>query len=107
MSNTYIWLSVSVMALVTAALRFLPFAVLSGKKTPKIVQKLGSTLPFAIMGMLVVYCSKDVSFTSTAGFIPWLIACIAVALTYIWKRNTLASIIIGTLCYMFMVQVVF
>ncbi len=107
MSDTYIWLSVAVIALVTAALRFLPFALFSGRKTPKIIEKLGKTLPFAIMGMLVVYCSKDVSFTSTAGFIPWLVACIAVAFTYILKRNTLASIIIGTLCYMFMVQVVF
>ena len=107
MTDTYIWLCVAVIALVTALLRFLPFALFSGRKTPKIIEKLGGALPFAIIGMLVVYCSKDVNFATTAGFIPWLISCIAVVFTYILKRNTLASIIIGTLCYMFMVQVVF
>ena len=106
--NTYTWLSVAIIALVTAALRFLPFALFgNGRKTPKIIEKLSSMLPYAIMGMLVVYCLKDTSFSSLGGFLPALIASAVVVLLHVWKRNTLLSIISGTVCYMLLVQLVF
>ena len=57
-----VWIIV-VATLVTMATRFLPFLIFgSGRKTPEIVTYLGKVLPCAIMGMLVVYCFKDVSF---------------------------------------------
>ncbi|MBQ7375291.1 MAG: AzlD domain-containing protein [Clostridia bacterium] len=106
--NTYIWLSVAIIALLTAALRFLPFALFgNGRKTPKIIEKLSSMLPYAIMGMLVVYCLKDTSFSSLGGFLPAFIASAVVVLLHVWKRNTLLSIISGTVCYMLLVQLVF
>ncbi len=108
MENSKIWLSVAIIALITAALRFLPFIIFKNeKKTPAIITKLGKILPFAVMGMLVVYCLKDVSFTSLSGFVPALISCLLVAVLYIWKRNTLISIVSGTVCYMLLVQLVF
>jgi len=108
MSDTRIWLAVAVIALVTALIRFLPFIIFNGsRKTPKLIEKLSKTLPCAIMAMLVVYCLKGVSFTSLAGFVPSLIACTVVAALHIWKRNTLISIVGGTVCYMLLVQLVF
>lgn len=108
MNNTYIWLMIAVIALVTAATRFIPFVVFSAnKKTPKLIEKLGKTLPFAIMGMLVVYCMKSISFMSVAGFLPMLVAALVVVGLHIWKRNTLLSIIAGTICYMLLVQLIF
>ena len=108
MNDLHIWLSVAVIALTTAAIRFLPFVIWNGnKKTPKIIDKLGKVLPFAVMGMLVVYCLKAVSFTNISGFLPSLIACFTVGILYVWKRNTLISIIAGTVCYMILVQMVF
>ena len=108
MGEMYVWYAVAVMALVTAALRFLPFLIWgSGSKTPKIIEKLGRVLPYAIMGMLVVYCLKGVSFASLGGFAPELIACVLVCVLYVWKRNTLLSILSGTVCYMLLVQIVF
>ena len=65
------WLIVAVIALVTALLRFLPFIIFSdSKKTPRIIEKLSKSLPYAIMGMLVIYCLKGISFTSVEGFLP-------------------------------------
>lgn len=108
MADLHIWVTVAVIALTTAALRFLPFIIWNGnRKTPKIIDKLGKVLPAAIMGMLVIYCLKDVSFTSVSGFLPTLAACLVVGVLYIWKRNTLISIIAGTVCYMLLVQFVF
>lgn len=108
MTDLHTWYVVAVIALVTAALRFLPFVIFNGdRSTPKIIEKLGKVLPYAIMGMLVIYCLKDVSFTSTAGYLPPLISCFVVSVLYVWKRNTLISIISGTVCYMILVQMVF
>ena len=48
-------------ALGTMLTRFLPFLVFNPKKpTPKYIQYLGSALPGAIFGMLVVYCLRGV-----------------------------------------------
>ena len=108
MTNSRIWLAVAVISLVTALIRFLPFILFNGsRKTPKLIEKLSKTLPYAIMAMLVVYCLKGVSFQSAAGFVPSLIACAVVAAVHIWKRNTLVSIVTGTVCYMLLVQLVF
>ena len=108
MNDLHTWGMVAVIALVTALTRFLPFAVFrGGRKTPKIIEKLGRVLPFAIMGMLVVYCLKGVTFTSLGGFLPALIACAVVAALHLWRRNTLLSILAGTISYMILVQLVF
>ena len=108
MGDFYVWCAVAVIALVTAGLRFLPFAIFQGdRRTPRLIEKLGRLLPFAIMGMLVVYCLKDISFSAVGGFLPQLIAVLLVVVLYVWKRNTLLSIIGGTLCYMLLVQAVF
>lgn len=108
MPDLHTWGIVAVIALVTAALRFLPFLIFNDKrKTPKLIEKLGKTLPYAIMGMLVIYCLKGISFASVSGWLPMLISCAVVGVLYIWKRNTLISIISGTVCYMLLVQLVF
>ena len=59
------------------------------------------------MGMLVVYCLKDVVITAAPFGIPKFLGCAVVALLHLWKRNTLLSIGAGTLCYMLLVQFVF
>ena len=93
---------------VTLLIRFLPFLIFNGKReTPPYIIYLGKVLPYAIMGMLVIYCLRGISFTAAANFLPELIACAVVVLAHVWKRNTLLSIISGTLCYMLLVQVVF
>ncbi len=101
-------LMIAVMALVTAGLRFLPFLIFGeNRKTPPLVAYLGQVLPFSIMGMLVVYCLKDVSLTAAPFGIPEAIGCAVVTLLHIRKRNTLLSIGAGTVCYMLLVQFVF
>lgn len=108
MNNAYVLSMVAVAALVTAGLRFAPFLIFGkGRQTPPIITYLGKVLPFAIMGMLVVYCMKDVSFFTAPYGIPELLGCVIVALLHIWKRNTLLSIGVGTVSYMLMVQFIF
>lgn len=108
MDNLHPILLIAVAALVTIGLRFLPFLIFGeNRQTPPIISYLGQVLPYAIMGMLVVYCLKDTSFTSAPFGIPEAVGCAVVALLHIWKRNTLLSIGAGTICYMLLVQFVF
>ena len=102
-----VWLIV-VASLVTMATRFLPFLIFGEKrKTPPIIEYLGTVLPCAIMGMLVVYCLKDVTLLQGNHGIPEFIACAVVAALHVWKRNALLSIGGGTVCYMLLVQLIF
>jgi len=108
MNELHSLLIVIIAALVTALTRFLPFWIFGSKrKTPEWILRLGTVLPSAIIGMLVVYCLKDISFLSAPYGIPELLGCAAVALLHVWKRNTLLSIGGGTLLYMLLLQFVF
>ena len=99
---------VAVVAAVTMLLRFLPFAVFGkNKKTPDYITYISSVLPYAIMGMLVVYCLKDVSITAVPYGLTELIAGAVVVGLHLWKRNTLLSIVTGTVVYMLLIQCVF
>lgn len=107
MSPVYAALTIAVAALVTMGLRFLPFLIFNKKETPAYIVWLGNVLPYAIMGMLVVFCLKDVQIFIGSHGIPELIASISVVLLHLWKRNSLISIVGGTAIYMLLIQVVF
>lgn len=99
---------IAVMTLVTMATRFLPFLIFGEKrKTPALILYLGKVLPCAIMGMLVIYCLKDVSILSAPFGLPELLGIAVVAILHLWKRNSLLSIGVGTVFYMLLVQFVF
>ena len=97
---------IAVMAAVTLLLRFLPFMVFR-RETPPYIAYLGKVLPPAIIGMLVIYCLKDVTIAEPPHGLPELIAAACVVFSQVWKRNSLLSILAGTLVYMVLVQVVF
>lgn len=101
-------LIVAVVALVTMATRFLPFLIFrEDHKIPPLVLRLGKVLPYAVIGMLVVYCLKDLTVTASPFGLPELLACGAVVGLHVYKRNTLLSIGGGTLLYMLLLQFVF
>lgn len=101
-------LLIAVIAGVTLLLRFLPFLIFNGsREVPKYILFLGEKLPCAIIGMLIVYCLRGVSFSTAAGWLPSLLSVLTVVVLHVWKRNTLLSIIGGTALYMFLVQAVF
>ena len=103
-ASTHAFWAISIMSLVTLLLRVLPFLIFGHGQTPAYISFLSKYLPYAIMGMLVVYCLKGISFTASPFGLPELIAVALVVTLHVWKRNTLLSIICGTACYMILVQ---
>lgn len=102
------FLIIVVVAITTFATRVIPFLVFpKGKEIPKTVQYLGKVLTPAVIGMLVVYCLKSTTVSHAPYGIPELVSVLVVAVLHIWKRNNLLSIGVGTILYMFLIQVVF
>ena len=90
----------------TILTRFLPFLAFR-KHTPQYVSYLGRVLPPAIIGMLVVYCLKDITPAAHPFGIPELIAAACTAGLQAWRRNSLVSILAGTVIYMVLIRVLF
>ena len=107
MITLQMWITILIVGFATMLTRFLPFLLFpAGKEVPAFVSYLGRVLPYAAMGLLVVYCLKGVPASPVYG-LPELLGVAAVALLHIWKGNTFLSIGLGTVFYMFLVQVVF
>ena len=95
-------------ALGTMITRFTPFLLFpDSKKPPKVVTYLGKLLPPAVMGLLVVYCLRNVSVVRSPHGLPELIAIAVIVILHKWKGNVLLSIGAGTVLYMVLVQAVF
>lgn len=100
-------LTVAAVVLGTMITRFLPFVAFpENKKPPAWITYLGTVLPYAAIGLLVVYCLKDAVFTSFHG-LPEGISIAVVVIVHKLKKNMFLSIGVGTVLYMVLVQHVF
>lgn len=92
----------------TVITRALPFILFPEKRNiPKYIKYLADVLPFTMIGMLVVYCLKDISFVSSPYALPELLGIAFTTALHLWKKNTLLSIGCGSLLYMILVQYIF
>lgn len=104
----YMLFAIIVMTVITFILRYLPFHIFNNKPTPRIVSYLGLALPPAIIGMLVIYCLRNIDFIGQRYYAPSeLVAGLIVILLHAWKRNLLLSITVGTIINMLMKQITF
>lgn len=107
MTQVQALITIGIIAAVTLLTRALPFVLFpDGRRTPPVILYLGRVLPYAIIGMLIVYCLKDVQLATAPHGLPELIGVAGVAGLYLWRRNTLLAIGGGTVLYMLLVQFV-
>lgn len=87
MTTTQAIITIAAVVLGTMATRFIPFMIFpEGKNPPEFVQYLGTVLPYAAIGLLIIYCLKDVPSSSTHG-LPEAIAIIFIVLLHKWKKK--------------------
>lgn len=104
MTTTQSIITIFAVVLGTMLTRFLPFLIFpEGKTPPPYITYLGTVLPYAVIGLLVVYCLKDAIYAPFHG-LPELIAILFIFILHKWKKNTLISIGAGTVLYMILVQ---
>lgn len=108
MTTTQAFLTVLAIALGTLATRALPFLLFPPHRpTPAYITYLGKVLPCATIGLLIIYCLKGVQLFSRPHGAPEFMAIALTAGLQWFFRNTLLSIVAGTVGYMFLVQSVF
>ena len=107
MDNLNAILIIAVMSLGTLLLRGLPFLIFSAQdKLPDTIVYLGKVLPSAVLGMLVIYCWKDINILATPHGFYELTASLVVILVQVWRRNMILSIIAGTAAFMLLQNLV-
>lgn len=105
--SEYVLLAILLAAVITFALRALPFLIFYGeRKMPEFLVKLGAVLPAAIMAVLIVYCLKDIAVDWKANALSKILAVLTVGISYKWKHNTLISIAAGTAVYMILIRMI-
>ena len=108
MSDKHAMIILLVMGFVTLMTRILPALIFGrGEKVPDYILYLGKVVPYTAMGLLIVYCLKDVPIIRSPHGIPEMLALSIVSGTYLWKRNSILSVVIGTVIYMLLIQTVF
>ncbi len=95
------YLLILTMSLGVMATRFIPFILLKDKTIPQKYENIMNAIPYATISLLVVYAMKDVNISN---FVPTLIASLICIITYIYKKNTIVSILLSTLIYMILIQ---
>lgn len=97
---------IGMVVLGTVLTRFVPFLLFpAGRTTPAYVRYLGKVLPSAALGLLVVYCYRNLDFFSGSRGVPELIASAVVVGLHCWRRSMILSIAGGTVFYMIFIHV--
>ena len=117
MTKLEMLLTVLAVALGTQITRWLPFLLFpENRQPPAVVRQLGQLLPPAVMGLLIVYCLRNLSFARTLTLhfgtaaltvpeiAPALLCIAVVAALQVWRKNTVLSVFAGTLLYMLLIQ---
>lgn len=105
-------ISIAIAAIANFITRVCPFLIFDHSKNGSdeispFIEGLGKFLPPAIMGMLVVYCFRNVHFLSGNYGLPEIIASIITILVHLWRRSMSLSLLLGTLSYILLVNFIF
>lgn len=99
---------IALAALANFATRVTPFLLFRTEAaTPDFVTGLGRFLPAVIMGMLVVYCYRNVNWLGGTHGLPEVIAGVVTVIVHLWKHSLFLTLIVGTLCYMLLINFIF
>ena len=105
-------ITIAIAALTNFATRWLPFRIFTSNKDGQdelspFIKGLGAFLPAAIMGMLVVYCYRNINLLSGDHGLPDLIAGLITVIVHLWRRSMFISLIVGTVSYIILVNYIF
>ena len=93
---------IAAMALITWALRALPFVAAQWLQKNPLVERLGEFLPLSIMTLLLLHSAAGSAQQDRLGPWPELLA-VAIVVVLQWRsRNALLSIVLGTGAYVLM-----
>lgn len=107
MNSVELLMTVGLMMLGTMATRFIPFLFFpENKPIPVWLVTLGERLPYASLGMLLVYALKDVVLASAPFGLPELLSLTLMGFVHRLFKDTLVSIGSGVGLYLVLVNLI-
>ncbi len=99
-----LYVTIFIIALITAITRFLPFFIFRNK-APKLITSLGYILPPSLIAMIFIYSCKDImqNLSNIQDFLNGVYGIIGiffVLFLHVVFKNMLISIICGTIFYL-------
>lgn len=108
MSTIQRFITILMMIIATQLTRWLPFLIFPEQKAqPNWLNFLSERLPYASLGLLVMYALKDVQLTQAPYGASELISLGFITVIHTKFHNTLLSIGLGSLLYLFLFNFVF
>lgn len=92
----YLIAAVATAAVITWALRALPFAALAPLRSSPLIAYLRTAMPVGVMVILAVYTLRDFSPHVPDRAWPTVLALAVTVALHLWRRNVLLSILGGT-----------
>lgn len=94
--------------LIGAAVIFLtrafPFLLFSKREPPAVIRFIEKYIPPMVMAVLLIYCFKDVNFTTGSFGLPEIIGLAVTVFLHLWRNNSMLSIFGGTILYMVLIR---
>jgi branched chain amino acid efflux pump len=100
MENSYIIISIGLLAVLSFVTRALPFALEKPLRNSERMKTIGNYLPPCIMILLAVHCMEKEHFVSYPYGIPHLIGILSIIAIHLWRRNISLSIFTGTAAFL-------
>lgn len=99
------WVMLGALAFGTLLTRFIPFWFFpEHKPIPSWLKQLGDRLPYASLGMLLIYALKDVNLAQAPHGASEGLSLMLITLVHRWRKNTLLSIFTGLVFYLLCVN---
>lgn len=105
-STGYLVAAVTLAAVITFALRALPFAILGPLRSSRLAEFLGRHMPAGLMVVLLAYLLRTTTVFRPPYGIPEALALAATIGLHLWRRSGVVSILGGTACYVVLVNCV-
>lgn len=100
MDNTYVFMTLSVISLITIALRAFPIIIFDKFKGYGLLTYLSKKMPVGVMCLLVIYTLKDENYIQEPYGIPILFSSLIALLLYLKTKNALISIFCSLFIYL-------
>lgn len=92
----YIALAIGCAAVITFALRALPFAIREAIKDSPLLAHLNAWMPLGVTAILVVYCLRMIDLHDTSLASAKLAGIAATVAVHLWRGNLFLSLFVGT-----------
>lgn len=106
MSDKYLIIAISIATLATFLTRVLPFVFFEKRKPSDLILLFEKKMPLMILVVLVFYAIRDTKFDIYPYGIPELLSILLTFLLHLKFKSALLSIMIATIFYMFLIQIV-